>query len=83
MSLLLLPGFLILACKGAEMPRFQAGTEAQERSTKSHFTELKYWRSILVMIFIYYALTCGLEGFFQVSFLLWIFLSVICFLFVA
>ena len=61
-------GFLILAFKGSEMPRYINDTYAiQERSSKNTLTNMKYWKSVIVMVFIYYTLTCGLESFFQVS----------------
>ena len=28
---------------------------------------MKYWKSVIAMVFVYYTLTCGLESFFQVS----------------
>lgn len=59
-------GFLKLAFSGQPMPQYEA---AQNEEEKQVFTDLKYWKSMLVMIFIYYALSCGLEGFFQVFFL--------------
>ena len=61
-------GFFYLAFKGREMPRFQIDDNEESTKTESqkNFTNLKYWKSMLVMIFIYYALSCGLEGFFQV-----------------
>lgn len=56
-------GFLKLAFSGQPMPQYEP---AEEGGEAKDFTDLKYWKSMLVMIFIYYALSCGLEGFFQV-----------------
>ena len=60
-------GFLILAFKGSEMPRYMTDTSPIQENTKNTFTNMKYWKSVIVMVFVYYALTCGLESFFQVS----------------
>merc|ERR1712062_928698 len=58
-------GFLILAFKGSEMPRYMTDTSPIQENTKNTFTNMKYWKSVIVMVFVYYALTCGLESFFQ------------------
>ena len=53
------------------MPRFVA-TETNEvaeltSSRANSFTQLVYWKVVLVMVFIYYALACGLEAIYQVK----------------
>ena len=60
-------GFLVLAFKGSEMPRYMTDTSPIQENTKNTFTNMKYWKSVIVMVFVYYTLTCGLESFFQVS----------------
>ena len=38
----------------------------QNMDIVNNFTEIRFWKSVLFMVYVYYALTCGLEGFFQV-----------------
>lgn len=65
-------GFLALAFSGKEMPRFHHYGMASDGDknvdnfpTEEKFTEVKFWLPVLVMVYFYYCLTCGLEGFFQ------------------
>ena len=70
----LISGFLALAFSGKEMPRFHHYGMASDGDknvdnfpTEEKFTEVKFWLPVLVMVYFYYCLTCGLEGFFQVQ----------------
>ena len=49
------------------MPRYMTDTSPIQENTKNTLTNMKYWKSVIVMVFVYYTLTCGLESFFQVS----------------
>ena len=76
-------GFLIVASLGQEMPRFsktvdlpkqlqqqqEVDDEQVKASNQSHhgFTEIKFWKSLLFMVYVYYCISCGLEAFFQVQ----------------
>ena len=65
---------MALAFSGKEMPRFHHYGMASDGEknvdnlpTEEKFTEVKFWLPVLVMVYFYYCLTCGLEGFFQVQ----------------
>ena len=64
---------MALAFSGKEMPRFHHYVAAdgekngENFAIEEKFTEVKYWLPVLVMVYFYYCLTCGLEGFFQVQ----------------
>ena len=59
-------GFVILAIQGSEMPRYISNDTSEiQKNTENTFTTMKYWKSVIVMVYIYYTLTCGLESFFQ------------------
>ena len=61
-------GFLLLAWKGSDMPRYTADTPSiQLNKDKNALTEMKYWKSVMVLVYIYFTMSCGLESFFQVS----------------
>jgi hypothetical protein len=81
-NIVTISGFLIVASLGQEMPRFSKTVESTKQqqqqevddelvkaSNQSHngFTEIKFWKSLLFMVYVYYCITCGLEGFFQVT----------------
>ena len=65
---------MALAFIGKEMPRFHhydVATDGEKNvdnfpAAEEKFTEVKFWLPVLVMVYFYYCLTCGLEGFFQV-----------------
>ena len=63
---------MALAFSGKEMPRFHHYVAADGEKNgenfpiEEKFTEVKFWLPVLVMVYFYYCLTCGLEGFFQV-----------------
>ena len=63
-------GFIILGLSGKEMPRFKEPSENEESKLdiepQTTFSDLKYWKTVLIMVYIYYMMTCGMEGFFQV-----------------
>jgi hypothetical protein len=59
------------------MPRFSQKTDDHqepvdevdhpEKPVKTNtFTQVKYWKTVLFMVYVYYCISCGLEGFFQV-----------------
>ena len=57
---------MALAFFGKEMPRYQISEIENNEESSGKFTEVKFWKAVLVMVYVYYMLTCGLEGFFQV-----------------
>ena len=57
---------MALAFFGKEMPRYQISEIKNNEESSGKFTEVKFWKAVLVMVYVYYMLTCGLEGFFQV-----------------
>ena len=52
------------------MPRYIEPSENDESKLdiepQTTFSDLKYWKTVLIMVYIYYMMTCGMEGFFQV-----------------
>ena len=59
-------GMVLLAASGLQMPSFFSTDNSDKgREGGDRFTEVKYWKSLLVMVYFYYVLSCGLEGFFQ------------------
>ena len=55
-------GMIALGISGIEMPRYSSEYSG-EKSLK--FTNVKFWKTLFVMIYFYYFFTCGLEGFFM------------------
>jgi len=59
-------GKLVLGCSGLTMPSFYGNTGgAQEESDEGGVRELLGWGPLLLLVYIYYVMSCGLEGFFQ------------------
>ena len=47
------------------MPNYYNENDVNNRKIEKSFTNVKYWRTLLTMIYFYYVFTCGLEGFFM------------------
>jgi hypothetical protein len=65
-------GFLVVAVSGHEMPRYDNdGTEMnnpdEPLKPDQEFTRIRFWKTVLIMVYIYYTISCGLEAFFQVN----------------
>ena len=58
-------GLLVLGSYGKKLPQiFFEDSRDQEFQAKT-FTNVKFWKTLLVMVYMYYFFSCGLEGFFQ------------------
>jgi len=59
-------GKLLLGCSGLKMPSFYGDTAADKESgDEGGVKELLGWGPLLLLVYIYYVMSCGLEGFFQ------------------
>jgi len=58
-------GKLMLGCSGLAMPSFYGDTGAEKESDEGGMRELLGWGPLLLLVYIYYVMSCGLEGFFQ------------------
>ena len=58
-------GNIILAFSGIEMPRYYSDETEDKNPEVKTFTNVRFWKMLLVMIYCYYVFSCGLEGFFQ------------------
>ena len=58
-------GLLLLGFSGLQMPNYYSENDVNNRKIEKSFTNVKYWRTLLTMIYFYYVFTCGLEGFFM------------------
>jgi len=61
-------GKLVLGCSGLAMPSFYNGDNgggAEKESDEGGMRELLGWGPLLLLVYIYYVMSCGLEGFFQ------------------
>ena len=58
-------GMLTLGFSGLEMPSFYDREENVEEKSASKLTNIPRWWIYMILVYIYYVLSCGLEGFFQ------------------
>ena len=58
-------GMLVLGFSGIEMLSYYSDSSHEQNSDTNSFTRVRYWKTLLVMIYVYYFFSCGLEGFFQ------------------
>ena len=58
-------GLLFLGFSGLQMPSYYSKNIVDNANVEKVFTNVQYWKSLLVMIYFYYVFTCGLEGFFM------------------
>lgn len=58
-------GLLLLGFSGLQMPSFYNENAVDSRKLGKTFTNVKYWKTLLTMVYFYYVFTCGLEGFFM------------------
>ena len=58
-------GLLSLGFSGLQMPNYYEENTLDERNGEKVFTNVRYWKTLFVMIYFYYVFTCGLEGFFM------------------
>ena len=59
-------GFAILACLPYKMPRFyEEDEEGIKVEKKEGHTDVKYWKVLLFLVFLYYFVSCGIERIYQ------------------
>ena len=58
-------GMIILGFSGINMPCYYSNDNDGKTQDAKSFTNVRFWKTLLVMIYCYYVLSCGLEGFFQ------------------
>jgi len=58
-------GMIVLGFSGLEMPSFYDKEENIEEKASSKLKNIPRWWVYMLLVYVYYVLSCGLEGFFQ------------------
>ena len=64
-SLLFLPLALCTSSKNFKMPVYKDDEEDEDAKTKDDFPRLFKWLPLIILVFFFYALSCGIERIFQ------------------